>query len=167
MQASASSRAKGQQEEQQHQRQQDQVAADTELARLQDIVALLVRLTTLSLTLGLTQTALFLSERFSCLLPHNEEAAYLYALSLLRSGEHRQALELLRATLVDTANTASGFGLQGRKPACEASTRCAWIYSEACSFLGRPQEGSECLRRAFMIFGHAHGASSTSETRRA
>ena len=122
-------------------------------ARSPEVLNLLVRLIALSLSLGLHPTSLFLGERYSCLCPNSEEAIFLHALSLLRSSEHRQALELLKGTLVDAGSLGQGQISHGRRPACEASVRCAWVYSEACSALHRPNEGEECLKRAFAMFG--------------
>jgi anaphase-promoting complex subunit 3 len=133
-------------------------------ARAPEVLNLLLRIVNLSLSLGLNETALFISERYSCLCPQSEEAAFLHALSLLRCSEHRQALELLKSTIVEPPPVShsihtTGFhthasSLRTRRPACEASVRCAWVYAEACIALDRPNEGGECLKRAFMIFGN-------------
>jgi hypothetical protein len=134
------------------QQQQQQQTALGNPARSPEVLNLLVKLVTLSLSLGLAPTALFISERYTCLCPTSEEAVYYHALSLLRCQEHRQALEMLKSTLVD-ASSHGTVGHISRKPACEASIRCAYIYAEACATLNRPNEGGECLRRAYMILG--------------
>lgn len=132
-------------------------------ARAPEVLNLLLRLVNLSLSLGLNDTALFIAERYSCLCPLSEEAIFLHALSLLRCNEHRQALELLKSTIVEPPPlstysaghaAASASNSTTRRPACEASVRCAWVYAEACIALGRPNEGGEYLKRAFMIYGN-------------
>lgn len=152
-------------------------------ARAPEVLNLLLRLVNLSLSLGLNDTALFIAERYSCLCPLSEEAIFLHALSLLRCNEHRQALELLKSTIVEpppllsypagnaATAAASTSNSTTRRPACEASVRCAWVYAEACIALGRANEGGECLKRAFMIYGNgrhsqAHRDSRQSLTRR-
>lgn len=128
-------------------------------ARAPEVLNLLLRLVNLSLSLGLNETALFIAERYSCLCPLSEEAAFLHALSLSRNNESRQALELLKSTIVEPppllrAPASSSSNTSTRRPACEASVRCAWVYADACQWLGRPNEGMECLKRAFMIYGN-------------
>lgn len=132
-------------------------------ARAPEVLNLLLRLVNLSLSLGLNDTALFIAERYACLCPLSEEAIFLHALSLLRCNEHRQALELLKSTIVEpppllsysgAAASTSSTSTATRRPACEASVRCAWVYAEACIALGRANEGGECLKRAFMIYGN-------------
>lgn len=134
-------------------------------ARAPEVLNLLLRLINLSLSLGLDQTALFIAERYACLCPSSEEAIYLHALSLHRCNEHRQALELLKSTIVEAsplqhASTSSyaaahsSHSTFARRPACEASIRCAYVYADACIALDRPNEGSECLKRAFMVYGN-------------
>lgn len=133
-------------------------------ARAPEVLNLLLRLVNLSLSLGLNDTALFIAERYSCLCPLSEEAIFLHALSLLRCNEHRQALELLKSTIVEPPPllsypaagnaAASTSNSTTRRPACEGSVRCAWVYAEACIALGRANEGGECLKRAFMIYGN-------------
>lgn len=129
----------------------------THPARSPEVLNLLVRLITLSMSMGLNSTSLFLSERYSCLCAGNEEAVFLHALSLLRCHEHRQALEILKATLVNPSNSGHDYPQHGKRPACEASIRCAWVYAEACNTLGRPNEGGECLKTAFLNFGGQQG----------
>jgi hypothetical protein len=123
-------------------------------ARSSEVLALFVRLITLSLSLGLHDTAVFIAERYSCLCPASEEAVFYHSLALLRCGQDRLALETLKKAMVTDAAAAgmsassSKRGQQQPKPAFEASLRCAWVYAEACMKLGRPHEGGEVLRRA-------------------
>lgn len=132
----------------------------TNPARAPEVLNLLLRLVNLSLSLSLNETALFIAERYACLCPHSEEATFLHALSLLRCNEHRRALELLKTTIVETpplfavGPTSSRDASATKRPAHEASIRCAWVYAEACSALDRPNEGGDTLKRAFMIFGN-------------
>lgn len=135
-------------------------------ARSPEVLNLIVRLVNLALSLSLHSTALFLAERYHCLCPLSEEAVFLKALSLLRNEEHRQALELLKNTIVDLAlahsaavgfNTSAGTSRITRRPAYEASIRCAWVFSEACLALGRPNEGSEALKNAQTLHGSRPG----------
>lgn len=136
-------------------------------ARSPDILALLLRLITLTLSLGLHDSALFLSERLLCLLPTCEEAVFYHSLALLRSGRPRLALELLRSTSVvpgswssypgATTATAGGgpfaalINAQQHQPSAlapEASLRCGHVYAEACIRLDRASEAQACLQRA-------------------
>lgn len=138
-----------------------------EAASCAEATALLIRLVHLSLSLGMHSTALFLSERFSCLHPRSEEAVFLHALSLLRCNEARQALELLRSSMVDIPAEhqakqgfmGGGHRPQGRGPACESSVRCAYVYAECCAVLERPNEGQELLRRTTALRGPSSGQS--------
>ena len=128
-------------------------------ARSPEVLNLLVKLATLALSMNLNESALFISERYSCLCPASEESAFLHSLSLLRCGQARQALELLKHTLVapSASSTLQGSSLhavQSKGPACEASVRCAWVFAEACIQLDRPNEGAECLHKVFAAFGN-------------
>lgn len=142
-------------------------------ARSSEVLALFARLIALSLQMGLHETALFIAERYSCLCPTSEEAVFYHALALVRCGQQRMALAILKnAVMISDAASSNTMGaslhgsltgsrrnLQQPKPAYEASLRCAWLYADACVQLDKPQEGSEVLKKASVMHGGNAGRS--------
>ncbi|BGP13674.1 anaphase-promoting complex subunit cdc27 [Rhodosporidiobolus nylandii] len=118
-------------------------------------------------------SALFYAERLAALDPAAEPSAFLLARCLSATGEHLEAVWVLRqaVTYVPAPQTAgleggeadpfgqgAGAGAGGgrrwagqqakvTRPALEASVRCARLYGEACAALGRAKEGREALFR--------------------
>lgn len=123
-----------------------------------------------ALSAGLDRTALFLAERLAAALTQDEASAYLLALSLYRNRLYQGCVYVLRSA-VHPKEPASD-PLQAPKkpatrafaqwkqqqlvlvPAIEASLRCAWLYSQACSRIGRPRDGESVLASALDRFSH-------------
>lgn len=121
-----------------------------------------------SLSAGLNRTALFLAERLAASLTQDETSAYLLALSLYRNQLYQGCIYVLRSTVHPTESPndplqapkkpATRAFAQWRQQqltlvsASQASLRCAWLYSQACSRVGRPRDGEAVLASALERF---------------
>lgn len=142
------------------------------------LVNLLVSIITHLLRNNLIHSALFFAERLHTLIPSAELATYLLAVCLLKLNDYQATVHLLRNAPVFIPSPSSAAAtvtpLNNRKgkqpdpfndspcnnklnpnqrPANLASTRCALVYSKACSMIDRPKEGLEVYLEAIDHFG--------------